>query len=538
MNAIVQSMQGLSSARLITLSIVGISLLLVFTFLSIRITTPVLSPLYTNLSADDSAVIVTELGAMGVEFDVSNSGSEILVQSSDVLRVRMTLAQKGLPSKGSIVGYEIFDQEKTMGTSNFVLNVNLLRALEGELGRTISALESIKSARVHLVMPKRDLFRKERIQPTASVILTLNNRTDVPKEETGSIKPLVGSAVPGLKTSHITIVDNTGRLLARGGIEDDEDTESVSASNAEEFRANFENRIAKKIEHLLEQAVGIGNIQAKVSAELAFDRITVSAEEFDPDGQVPRSIQSNSEITTSADGGGGTVSVSNNLPNASEGVSSSSTSSESEILEEITNFEISKKVTSKISEVGTIQKLSVAVLVDGTYRTEINEEDDSEERIYVPRSDEELDQLNTLVQTAIGYNAERGDTVQVINMQFNDRMDNLMIEEGAFDWLKRDLDSILKTIMVGIVAILAIMLVIRPLVNRAFDISQADIEAEATAQQAAMVEMQPMAPIENEDINLDIIQTKVDSTPTKKVNDLMDNNPEETLSVIRNWLTE
>src|SRR5690606_12345342 len=165
---------------------------------------------------------------------------------------------------------------------------------------------------------------------------------------------------------------------------------------------------------------------------------------------------------------GGTVGVSENLPEGQAAQTNTAAGSNAEKIDETTNFEISKTITSKISEVGTIRKLSVAVLVDGKYTT-TTDADGNETRNYVPRTDEEIDQLNTLVRTAIGFNAERGDTVQVINMQFEETLDQFEEKEGAFDWLKRDLQGILKPVMVGIVAILAIMLVIRPLVNRAFE---------------------------------------------------------------------
>lgn len=524
--------------RMAMLGLIGSGLVLAFIFLAMRMTSPVLSPLYSNLSPDDSAVIATELGAMGVEFEVASSGSQILVKSPDVLRVRMALAQKGLPSKGSIVGYEIFDKDSALGTSNFVLNINMLRALEGELGRTISSMSSIKSARVHLVIPKRELFRKEQIEPTASVVLTLNNRTDMPKNETDSIKHLVSAAVPGLKLSRVTIVDNTGRLLARGASESD-GVDGMSPGNTDEYRVNLEERMRKTIENMLEQAVGVGNVNAQVAAEIGFDRVVTNTEEFNPDGAVPRSTQSTSETASSAEGGGGTVGVANNLPDGQAAGAGGGTGSTNEKLDETTNYEISKTVTNKISEIGMVKKLSVAVLVDGKYNV-TKDEEGKETRTYVPRTDEELDQLNTLVRTAIGFDEKRGDRVQVTNMQFDDTVDNLTVEEGAFDWLKRDLQGILKTVMVGVVAILAIMLVIRPLVNRAFEISPADLEAEAARAVPAAGGGGGgySGSLESEEINLDVIQSKLDSTPTRRVNDLMENNPEETLAVIRTWLSE
>jgi flagellar M-ring protein FliF len=551
MNAVVQSMQQIGSGRVISLSILGVALLLGFAFLSMRLSEPVLSPLYTNLTPDDSGSIVTELGGMGIKFNVTQGGSAIMVPSPDVLKVRMTLAQKGLPSHGSIVGYEIFDKEAALGTSSFVLNVNMLRALEGELSRTIGSMSSIKSARVHLVVPKRELFRKNKIEPSASVILKLNNRTIIPKKEIISVKHLVGSAVPGLKPKNITIVDGMGRLLSRGGVEDDEGG-SMNASTSEEFRTNYESRLRNKIETLLEQAVGFGSVKVRVNAEMTFDRITTSSETYDPEGKVARSVQTSEEVNNSKDSKGGEVSAGTNLPGASaESAGGSATSAER--LNEVTNYEISKTLTNKISNVGDIKQISIAVLVDGSYTRVTDEESGEVTEIYNPRTEEEIEQLKTLVRLSVGLDKKRGDNIDIINMKFTRSIGTMIEDEGPFDWIKRDLNSIIKTLMVGIVAILAILLVIRPLVNRAFEISPTDIEAEvakASLDGQSMAQM-PLAamgggagfPAGGGDqtaaaIGMDNIQSRVDTSPTKRVNDLVENNPEETLSVIRSWLSE
>ncbi len=540
MNAVLQSMQQISSVRVVALSVLGVALLIAFAFLSMRISEPVLSPLYSNLTPEDSGAIVSELGAMGVKFEVTQGGKTIMAPSPDILGVRMALAQKGLPSHGSIVGYEIFDKETALGTSSFVLNVNMLRALEGELSRTIGSLGSIKSARVHLVVPKRELFRKNKVDPSASVILKLNNRTQIPKEEIVSIKHLVSSSVPSLKVKHITIVDDSGRLLSRGGLEDEGDT--INATNAEEFRTNYEKRMRNKIESLLEQAVGIDSVKVRVNADIAFDKVTTSSELYDPEGKVARSVQTTEEISNAADQKGGEVSVANNLPGGEAGGAGGSSSSK-ERVNELTNYEISKTLTNKVSKIGDVKKLSIAVLVDGYYTSTTNEETGEVTETYNPRSDEEVEKLKTLVRSAIGFDVERGDKLEIINMQFNRTYDVAIAEEGPFDWLKRDLDSIIKTLVVGIVAILAIMLIIRPLVNKAFDVSPADIEAEVAKAALQQVQMPNMPSGEGGDstssaINMDSMQSRVDNSPAKRVNDLIDNNPEETLAVIRSWLGE
>jgi len=538
MNAIIQSMQGMNSVRVIILSVVGIILLLAFAFLSMRLTSPVLSPIYNNLSSEDNSTIATELSAMGVTFEVNDTSGKIMVPSSEILKIRMALASKGLPNKGSIVGYEVFDKDEGIGTSNFVLNINLLRALEGELGRTIASLKSVRNARVHLVLPKKEIFRKGKVMPSASVIITLNNQNKLPKNEISSIQHIVSSAVPNLSISRVTIVDNNGRLLARGS-RDNEDGSvggTNSFSTAQEYVENFEKRTKNDLESIIEEIVGIDKVRAQVNVKMNFDRTSTVSETFNPDGQVARSVQTTENSSSSTSGGSGSgVSVANNLPDASVSSGNGGSGDKSNQLNEITNFEISKKQTNFVSETGKIERLSIAILVDGKYETLVDEEEETETQKYIPRTDEELDQIKTLVKSSVGFDEKRGDTIEVINMEFTKNAENFLVDDDPLSWLKKDLDSILKTVVVGIVAILTILLVIKPLVNKAFEISPTDL-AEEQMNSMAQFEMENQD--FGEDMDIEMIQNKMDASPVKKINDIIDNNPEETIQVIRNWMNE
>jgi flagellar M-ring protein FliF len=536
MNAITRSLQGLGSLRVIVLALVGVALMGVFTFVAVNMNSKVLTPLYSGLTSEDSSRILTELGSIGVAYEVVDNGSKIMVDSTQVLNIRMTLAQKGMPAHGTIVGYEVFDKENALGTSDFVMNVNLMRALEGELSRTIGTLGSIKNARVHLVMPKREIFKKGKILPSASVVLTLSDRSEFPKNEVSAIKHLVASAVPGMKVDRVTIVDDTGRLLAKG-LSGEEGDESNS-NNAEEYKDNYEKKLKSTVTEMIEKLVGIGKVEIQVTADIVFDRITTSAEEFDPNGQVPRSVRTTDEKSSNKDQAGGEVSAANNIPAGEAQTSSGGVSgSDAQKLDEVTNFEISKKVTNKVSETGIIKRLSVAVLVDGRY--DMVEKDGKTTENYSPRNDEELEQIKTLVKSAIGFDGTRGDVVEVINRQFARDLSQYLVAEGPFDWIKRDLDGIIKTCVVGIVSILAILLIVRPLVSRAFEISPLEAEdfLEAAAVAGGASEM--VSVDKNADrVELDQIQTRMNEGPAKQVSDLVDNNPEESLAIIRAWMAQ
>jgi len=546
MNAVMQTMQGFNSVRVVTLVIVAVILMVGFSFISIRLASPVLAPLYSNLSSDDAGGIVSELGAMGIDFELGSSGSEILVASPDILQVRMALAQKGLPSHGSIVGYEIFDKDTALGTSNFVLNVNLIRALEGELGRTISSMSSIKAARVHLVIPKKDVFRNSRVEPSASVVLTLNNRNLIPKEEALAVKHLVTSAVPGLKPSHVTIIDSVGKLLTRGASQEDNALGgNMGASDSEDYRTQYENKLERTVVSLLERTVGMGRVTAKISTDMSFDRVTISSEEYNPDGQVVRSSQLSENRSNSFTGdSGGAVSAASNLPGG--GASGNGHGANDEQVNEVTNYEISKTITNRVSDVGTVKRITIAVLVDGRYE---EQEDDEGEvtNVYIPRSEEELEKLRGLVSSAIGFDESRGDTINVTNMQFERDTTGLMESDDPLGWIKQDLDSILKTVMVGVVAILAILLVIRPLVNRAFEISEHEESGESFPSEGnddmafaggTNAPSNTWAEPGTDNADFDMIQSKVNNTPARRINELIENNPDEALSVIRSWLAD
>lgn len=533
MQAMVQSFRELSQIKLVAMAATAVVLIAFFIFISLRVSTPVMSPMFTNLPVEEGAAIVAELEQRGIPYELRAGGTQILVPNDEVLRLRLLLAEQGLPSSGSVVGYEIFDSSESLGTSNFVLNVNRLRALEGELSRTISSFEKIEAARVHLVMPKRELFTRDRQEPTASVALKFRGANTLEKNEIASIRHLVATAVPGLKVQRITIVDNRGRLLAKG-VDEDQDA-SVFVAEAEEFRINYEKRLRNTIERLLEQSVGFGKVKAEVNAEIDFDRVVKKSEIFDPEGQVARSVQNIEEQERNNERNvNDNITVENQLPDQDPENAAVLSSSELQRSEETTNFEISKEVINQIKETGTVNRLSVAVLVDGNYVTDANGN-----TVYEPRGEEELEQLEDLVRSAIGFDAQRGDEVRVVNMQFA-AGDTLGFEEGPLDFLKEDLDAIIQTLVLGGVAILAILLVIRPLVNRAIEAAELAREEEEMELEAltgpSLGRLADLSEEEEEDmIDIARVQGKIKSSTYRKINDLIEKHPEETLGILRQW---
>jgi len=533
---------------------VAIGFIAFFAFLISRLTGGEMSLLYSDLDASDSGKIVAKLDAMAVPYELRAGGTQIYVPSDRALRLRMGLAENGLPTGGS-VGYELFDKSDTLGTTNFAQNVNLLRALEGELARTIRSLDDVESARVHLVLPRRQLFSREQQEPSASVVLKLRGANRFTPEQVAAVENLVASAVPGLKTNRIAVVDDKGNLLARPN----DGSDAVTGSTAEEMRLSYEDHLAQTVETLLERSVGPGKVRAEVTADMDFDRVSTKAEIYDPDGQVVRSTQTVEEKANSTETGAqDNVSVSKNLPPTQQnaqaaGGSPSSNSNKSARTEETVNYEISKTVKNQIRETGTVKRLSVAVLVDGTYTTNPNGT-----KKYSPRSEAEMQQLEKLVRSAIGYNAQRGDVVELVNMPFA-TVDDVGAGEGApplFGLTKDDYLRIAEIVVLGVVALLVLLLVVRPLMARLIEaipkamppepgmladksggpapqLPRPEPEADALAggprSSSVNDELEQM-------IDLEQVEGRVRASSLKKIGGIIEKHPEETVSIIRTWM--
>jgi flagellar M-ring protein FliF len=349
-----------------------------------------------------------------------------------------------------------------------------------------------------------------------------------------------------MKAETVAVIDSNGKLLAKGG----EDGETALPMKAEELRRAYESRMTGSIEDILGRIVGYGRVRANVTAELNFDRITTAEELFDPESAVVRSSQTTEENNVERIPADDTVSVQNNLPGvAGDTLVDPKPSLEGNKVEEVTNYEISKTVRNTVRETGEIKRLSVAVLVDGTYTTA---EDGT--KTYQPRSQEELDRIATLVRSAIGYDEKRGDTVEVVNMQFADVMDDDAAADDSllFGFEKADLLQAVEIITVAVMIILVILLVLQPMVGRllATDAPKLDEGLETDLLAARPMNPQLTGPsgeqftpdqLEeggDELIDMSRVEGKVKASSVKKVEDIVDSYPAETVSVIRSWMTQ
>jgi flagellar M-ring protein FliF len=548
LNSLFQTLKNLGPARLVGIGGGGLAMLGFLIYLVARISSPTMEMLFGGLESGDANQIITRLASEKVAYELRNNGGEIWVPSDRKLEMRMKLAESGLPAGGSLAtGYELFDKTDMMGSTSFVQNVNLLRAMEGELARTIHAINGVKSARVHLVLPKREAFSRDVQEPSASIVLKMEGAGRLTHAQVQAIQHLVAAAVPKLKPSRISIVDEKGTLLARST----EDDREAMADQADEMKLGTEQRLQRTIEELLERSIGGDKVRAEVSVEMDLNRTSTTEETYDPDSKVERSHVTVNEDEKTQDTENNSVSVQQNLPDAGANNAGARSNSVQNRTQETVNYEISKTTVNHIKELGTIKRISAAVLVDGRYGPPA---DGQKLLTYIPRDDKEMEQLTALVKSAIGFDPKRGDQVEVTNLSFagHDLPEAEAGAEKLFGIDKDLLEKIASNLGLSLVAILFLLLVLRPLVSRAVEslaaqAAAADQRALGLAGGLALpgAAMPPtpslgMLPEELESvdelIDIDKVEGRVKASSIRKIGEIVEKHPEEALSIIRNWM--
>ncbi|MGA7810539.1 flagellar basal-body MS-ring/collar protein FliF [Bradyrhizobium sp.] len=538
MQGLVDFLKGLGASRLMAMIAVTTAMVAFFAFVIMRVTTPQMTTLFTDLSLEDSSNIIKDLDRQGISYELRNEGSVILVPKDKVTRLRMKLAEGGLP-KGGGVGYEIFDKSDALGTTSFVQNINHLRALEGELSRTIQAIDRITAARVHLVLPERPLFSREAPEPSASIVVRVRGALE--PQQIRAIRHLVASSVAGLKPQRVSIVDESGQLLADGASSD------VDQAVGDERQAGYEKRMRKQVEDIVSSVVGPGRARVELSAEFDFNKITQTSDKFDPEGRVLRSSQTREESAATTDNNG-QVTVNNELPGNQQNNNAATARDQSKKTEETNNYEISRTTKTEVTEAGRVNRISVAVLVDGAYS-----KNEKGELVYKERSKDELDRIATLVRSAIGFDQKRGDQVEVVNLRFAEAPAVAPLDEptGMLAMLQFTKDDVMYIIELGVMMMLGLVvlfLVIRPLVKKIL----------ASEEVAALTAAAPLPALEDGTgasqggsgalvpglgstahmIDVAQVQGQVHAQSVHRVGELAERNPNETASIVRQWLSE
>ncbi|NVN85013.1 MAG: flagellar M-ring protein FliF [Rhodopseudomonas sp.] len=534
MQSLVSFLKGLGAARLMAMIAVTAALIGFFAFVIMRVTTPQMTTLFTDLSVEDSSGIIKDLERQGIPFELKNDGAIIMVPKDKVTRLRMKLAEGGLP-KGGGVGYEIFDKSDALGTTSFVQNINHLRALEGELARTIRAIDRIQAARVHLVLPERPLFSRETPEPSASIVLRVRGALE--PQQVRAIRHVVASAVNGLKPGRVSIVDEAGQLLADGAAGDP----ASDGATGDERRAGFEKRMRNQVEAIVSSVVGSGRARVQLTADFDYNKVTQTSDRFDPEGRVLRSSQSREESSATAGPSDGQVTVNNELP-GNQGQGGATARDQSKKTEETNNYEISRVTKTEVTEAGRVNRISVAVLVDGIYT-----KNEKGEMVYSERTKDQLDRIAALVRSAIGFDQKRGDQVEIVNLKFAEGPTVPPIAEptGLLGMLQFTKDDVMYVIELGVMMLLGLVvmfMVIRPLVRRILasepvpEVSSIPALTDATGQQLGP-DGQPL-PAGPSMIDIAQVQGQVHAQSVHRVGELAERNPNETAAIVRQWLTE
>ena len=558
MAALLDGFKALGVGRLIAMAAVAGFMLTMLAFLALHGGGgDHMALLYADMDLREAAQVADQLDKAHIAHEVGPDGTRISVPTADVARARLLLAKVGLPSGGSI-GYEIFDRGDGLTASQFQQAISQTRALEGELARSIQMISGVRAARVHLVLPKREPFSRDQQEAQASIVLTMAGAIRMDHEGVQSVLNLVASAVPGLRPQNVAIIDSRGNLLARAG----EAGEDAATQTAAAFRVATEQRLSRTVEDMLERSLGPGRVRVETAVDMDYDQVKETQEKFDPDSKVERSTQNNSSTSKTTEQNN-TVSVSNNLPNADAGTTPAG--SQEQHTEETTNYEIGKTVRTVVREQPTVHRISLAVLVD---QVAVKAPDGSVS--WKDRTPDEITRIGALARSAIGFDEKRGDKVEVVSMRFTDPDEPATPAKPGLFGLpvdKSDLMRLGQTGLLVVVALAALLFVLRPMVMRLTTLAPAALDAPAgeammlAAGGAAVpdaggsalalagpggsvpAKLQPGNALvrgsgEEAMVRLGNIEGAMRASSLRSITELIEKHPEESLAVMRNWMAK
>ncbi len=478
--------------------------------------------LYANLTETDASSVVNWLRGQRIPYHLENGGKNIWIPADKLYEARLDLAAGGLPSGGG-VGFEIFDKQ-SFALTDYVQKVNYTRALQGELARTITSLDPVEAARVHVALPEKRLFKEQQKEATASVIITLGQGRALDNSQVKGIVHLVAGSVAGLKPENVKVIDSNGVVLKTKQTNTDEQMLSV---NMLRFQRELESRLESQAQTLLNKTMGQGKAMVRVSATLNFAKVEKTQELFDAEEPVIRSEQITTQSATS-NGSGGIPGVQSNL----EGnlATTQSTTPEKNSSSRITNYEISKTIAKIVNPIGTISKLSVSVLV-----AHKAEKDPKSGKVTLrSHSDQELTDIKEMVATAIGFVADRGDKISIVSMPFIDppkaeQDQSTTTAQAIYQYI-----PLLKIALIPIAALFIYLLLIRPLLKT--------MRTEVTEHYKSVEEMQRLqyeaVKAEQQPSTLEEIKNSPPEEQLLSLRKNINKNPTQATFIIKNWLAE
>lgn len=547
MEGLLKTLQGFGIGRLAAILGGAAGLAAVLAAVLLRVGTPSMALLYSNLDPKEASQVAAALDQAGLKHEEKGDGTTIMVDRDKVAQARLLVAGKGLVTSGS-VGYEIFDSAPALGQTDFVQNLNMKRATEGELARTIRSIQGVQSARVALNLPRHQLFEQDPEAPSASIMIETGARR-LSADQVRAIRNMVAASVSGLKPERVAVADQAGDLLA--GLDDASTSGGGGASN------DLEERVRKQVKELVEGVVGAGKARVTVHADIDTNRVTTQEEKFDPDDQVTRSTRTTTNATKeSKPGSSNTVSATNNVPGGPTQPTAADSGNSTNGNDELTNYEIGHTTTTTVGEPGAIKRMSVSVAVDGVTGPMVK----GKPGAYTPRTADEMAKLEQLVRSAVGADDKRGDVVKVVNVRFQNADGS---EGGTASGSPFSLDAagVLRIAELGVMLVVAILMIFfigRPMLKGAAGggpglpalvgaagggaghLALAGAAAGALPSHGSSSQALLAGPVADENAVIDIarIEGQVRASSVRKVAEFIDTHPEESVSIIRSWLHE
>jgi len=522
---VLANLKELGPRRLLALGAVAIATVLVIAVGASYLAKPQREVLYTGLDREDVTRIGGVLSDAGIAFDVAADGSAVLVNHADTAAARMLLAENGLPQSPN-AGYELFDEIGSFGLTSFMQEVTRVRALEGELARTIQAMQGVSAARVHLVMSDRGSFRREQRPASASVVI----RTDGPKGDASAdaIRHLVAGAIPGMEIGGVTVLDTRGAVLASG-----DDPNNQSSGRLSRLQRETNRGLEEQIRKTLVPFLGVQNFTVSVTSRLNIDKLRENQTVYDPEGAVPVSRRTVREEETAVNRNlDEPVTVQQNIPQEELPAEGGADAREDRTRrEELTNFNVPSTVIERVRDGFTVEHLSIAVLVN-TSRLAANAEGDNPIAV-----DEQLAEIEALVRTAAGFSAERGDQLEVASVPFAPESDSLapVPSGGWLLTLNRQLGTIVNAAIVLVVAVLLIWFGLRPAI-RALTAQPTAGKSMNELIEAAGRTGEGEADEDDEGNLIESLKARMGKTPQMRLEQLVEYDTQKVADLMKQWL--
>jgi flagellar M-ring protein FliF len=527
-----RSLLDLGARRLAALAVVGLTVFAAVGLGSYYLSRPQFETLYSGLSAQDVGRIGSALREAGIVFDVNAQGNAVLVRYGQTAQARMLLAEKGLPSSSNS-GYELFDKLGSMGLTSFMQEITRVRALEGEIARTVQAMRGVKAARVHLVLPDVGSFRRSRQAPSASVIV----RTESPGDfsSAAAIRHLVAAAVPGMTLDQVTVLNTDGTVLASGG-----DSLTATPGKMVSLEKTIARELQDNISKTLTPYLGHSNFEISVATRLNTDKRQTNETNYNPEQRVERSVRVVKETGSSQNSNNrAATSVEQNVPADQPGTAAADQSKRvNERREELTNYEVSTKTTSTTSEGYRIENLAIAVVVNRKRLLASLGDNPSPEAV-----DKQLKEVERLVGSAAGIDLKRGDRITVAAVEFvgGDQALEPVAGIGVMEHLLRNLSSIVNAVAMISIAALLVWFGVRPTVNAILAARSDSTPAlarelksnaaggpDATAPVSIAGDQQPNLIAD--------LTSKLGRTPQKRLEQMIDFNEEQAATILKQWM--